>query len=349
LKVIEIDKRKIGSGHPCFIIAEAGVNHNGNPDLAHQMIEVAAKARADAIKFQTFRAEKVISPYAPKAEYQRQSTGETGNQLEMVRALELPYAKFTELASHCHQAGIMFLSTPFDYESADFLENLGVPAFKISSGDLTNLPFLVHLARKQRPIILSTGMSYLAEVEIALRTIQDSGNPPVILLHCVSNYPAEPEDANLRAMNTLRKSFNVPVGFSDHTLGIEISLAAVTLGASVIEKHFTLNTNLPGPDHSASLVPDQLVALTQGIRKIEAALGNGIKKPATSEINTMQVARRSLVAACDIEAGTILTEKMIAIRRPGYGIAPSDLPKLIGRRINVPIKEGTLLEFGMLQ
>ena len=345
---IEIAGRPIGPNSPCFIIAEAGVNHNGDLSLAKSLVECAAESGADAVKFQTFKAEKVISPSAPKAAYQKATTGEGESQLEMVRKLELSYNEFRALYHYCQEKNIIFLSTPFDEGSADFLEDLGVAAFKIPSGEITNLPFLAHLAQKGKPLILSTGMSTLGEVETAVDVIRNCGTPPLALLHCVSNYPADPADANLRAMRTLQAAFVLPVGFSDHTLGIEVPLAAVALGACMIEKHFTLDRTLLGPDHRASLEPDELEAMVVGIRKVENALGDGQKRPATSEADTASVARRSLVAAQDIPAGTTLTAAMIAIRRPGTGLPPAMWDWVIGRRSRVHIPGGTLLEQEML-
>jgi N,N'-diacetyllegionaminate synthase len=345
---LRIGQRNIGRGEPVFIIAEAGVNHNGDLALARQLVDVAAHAGADAVKFQTFKAEKVVSPQAPKAGYQLQTTGADESQLELVKRLELPFEAFRELFVYCQDKGILFLSTPFDEESADFLDALGVAAFKVPSGEITNLPFLTHVARKGKPLIVSTGMSYLGEVETAVRAIVEAGNRNIVLLHCVSNYPADPSDANLRAMRTLSAAFGMPVGFSDHTLGLEVALAAVSLGACMLEKHFTLDRNLPGPDHRASLEPDQLKALVQGIRNVEAALGHGRKEPAASETNTAGAARRSLVAGRDIPAGTMLSEEDIALKRPGTGLPPALWPYLLGRTARVAIPAGTLLTLEML-
>ncbi len=345
---IHIATHPVGPGHPCFIIAEAGVNHNGDLALAMRLVDIACKAGADAVKFQTFRAEKVISPVAPKADYQKHTTGEDETQLEMVRRLELSGDHFRKLYDYCHQRGILFLSTPFDDESANFLDHLGVPALKIPSGEVTNHPFLEYIARKGKPIILSTGMSFLSEVDEAVRVIHQTGNRQLILLHCVSNYPANPADANLRAMQTLAAAFQLPTGYSDHTPGIEVALAAAALGACVIEKHVTLDKNLPGPDHRASLEPGELAAMVQGIRTVEMALGHGRKEPTTSEASTAIVARRSLVAACDIPAGATLTEAMIAIRRPGTGLPPSMRPYLVGRTARTSIPAGSLIAFHMV-
>lgn len=345
---ILVGARRIGAGAPCFIIAEAGVNHNGDPGLARQLVDVAAAAGADAVKFQTFNAAKLIAPVAPKAAYQRVTTGADESQLAMVRKLELPLAVFGELADLCRQRGILFLSTPFDEESADALEAAGLPAFKIPSGEITNLPFLAYLTRMGRPLILSTGMSSLGEVETALQTVRAAGNPPIALLHCVSSYPASPCEVNLRAMHTLAGAFGVPVGYSDHTLGIEVPLAAVALGACIIEKHFTLDRAMSGPDHKASADPAELKALVQGIRTVEASLGHGRKEAAPGEADTAAAARRSLVAARDIPAGTALTPELITAMRPGTGLPPSAKPYLLGRTTCVTITQGSLLSLEML-
>ena len=346
---VDIAGREVGPGFPCFIIAEAGVNHNGSLEMARQLIDVAAQAGADAVKFQTFKAEKVISPQAPKAAYQLQTTDAGESQLDMVKRLELPFDAFRDLYDYCQAKDILFMSTPFDEESADFLADLGVDVFKIPSGEITNLPFLAHIARKGKPMIVSTGMSYLGEVEAAVRTIEEAGNHDFVLLHCVSNYPADPVDVNLRAMRTLATAFGVPVGYSDHTLGIGVAIAAVALDACVIEKHFTLDRGLPGPDHRASLELGELTVLVQGIRTVEAALGHGRKEPAASEANTTAVARKSLVAARDIPAGAVLTKEMIAIKRPGTGLLPAMRSYLVGRTVRQTISAGTLLSLEMLE
>lgn len=334
---------QIGHQYPCFIIAEAGVNHNGDLDLAHQLVDTAVTARADAVKFQTFIAEKVVSATAPKAEYQKKTTETAESQLEMIKRLELPFSAFAQLKTYCEEKGILFLSTPFDDESADFLDSLGMSAFKIPSGEITNLPFLRHIARKGKPIIMSTGMATLGEVEMAVSTIESTGNPPLTLLHCVSNYPADPADVNLRAMLTLQTAFGLPVGYSDHTMGLEVSFAAVALGACVIEKHFTLDRALPGPDHQASLEPSELAEMVAGIRKIESALGNGRKTPAASERNTADVARKSLVAAQDLKAGVRLTDEHLAIKRPGTGLPPAMYEQIVGRVIKQDVSAGEAL------
>ncbi len=339
---------QIGSGQPCFIIAEAGVNHNGNLEAAYKLIDVAVQAGVNAIKFQTFKAERLVTPDAPKANYQLQTTEGYKSQFEMLRQLELSESDHQALLAYCSKRNILFISTPFDEISADFLADLGVAVFKIPSGEITNLPFLDYVARLGKPMIVSTGMSYLGEVEMAVQTIKKAGNHDIALLHCVSNYPASPAEVNLRAMQTMKAAFDLPIGYSDHTLGLEVSLAAVACGACIVEKHFTLDCTLPGPDHQASLEPDELITLIKGIRTVEAALGHGRKQPVASEINTMAVARKSLVAACNIVAQTILHEDLIAIKRPGTGLSPTMKPFLVGRTLKVDILAGTVFDVEML-
>ena len=347
VKAINVAGRMVGPGHPCFIIAEAGVNHNGEIEKALQLVEVAAKAGADAVKFQTFRAENLAIPEAPKAEYQTLVTGETESQLDMLRRLELPPHAYRELEKYCRQQNILFMSAPFEEESADLLEDLGLPVFKIPSGEVTNLPFLAHVARKSKPLILSTGMATLEEVRAAVDTIKETGDREIILLHCVSNYPVDPADANLRAMHILGSAFGVPVGYSDHTLGIEVPLAAVALGACVIEKHMTLDLSLPGPDHQASLDPQEVAEMVRGIRVVEAALGHGRKQPAACEASIAAVVRKSLVASRAIPVGSVLTEDMVSIKRPGTGLPPGMRSRVLGRRVTRDVKEGTLLSMDM--
>src|SRR5215212_186811 len=347
--MIEIAGHKIGAGHAAFIIAEAGVNHNGDLKMAHELVDVAAGAGADAVKFQTFIAEKSITSDAIKADYQRITTGDEESQLEMAQKLELSFDDFRELKRYCDECGIVFLSTPFDFESVDFLYSLGVPALKISSGDLTNHPLLRRVASKGVPVIVSTGMSDLDEVKEATEVVRSEGNDQIVLLQCVTNYPADPGDVNLRAMRTMAEALNVPVGYSDHTLGIEVAIGAVALGACVIEKHFTLDRSLPGPDHRASLEPRELEALVHGIRRIEAALGTGIKRPAASEASNAAIARRSLVAARDIKFGSVMTAESIAFKRPGTGLPPKMLEQIIGKTTRIDLREGTLLELDMFE
>ena len=347
-KTVDIAGRKVGVGQPCFVIAEAGVNHNGSLEMARQLIDVAVRAGAEAVKFQTFKAERLVASHAPKAEYQTHTTDPGESHVEMLRNLELSREMHLELMDYCRESGIMFVSSPFEEGSADLLNELDVPAFKIPSGEITNLAFLAHVASMGKPMIVSSGMSHIGEVEAALHAIEAAGNSQYVVLHCVSNYPADPADVNLRAMHTMATAFNVPVGYSDHTLGIEIPIAAVALGACVIEKHFTLDRNLTGPDHRASLEPDEFVAMVQGIRIVEAALGHGRKEPAPSEANTASVARKSLVAARDIPAGATRTEDMIAAMRPGTGLPPAMQRYVVGRTTKAAIEAGGLIDFELL-
>lgn len=346
---IKIADHMIGVKHPCFIIAEAGVNHNGSVSLARRLVDAAAKAGADAVKFQTFKAEKLVTRSAPQAKYQIRNTGKTESQYDMLKRLELSAEAHRKIASYCLKRKIIFLSTPFDEASADLLEEIDVPAFKISSGELTNLPFLEHVAKKGKPMIISTGMATFAEVGKAVDTVRRTGNKHIALLHCVSSYPAEARWANLRAIQTMQKQFDVPVGYSDHVIGNETALAAVALGACVIEKHFTIDRKLPGPDQKLSLEPDELKQLISGIRIVESALGNGIKKPVKAEKPVASLVRRSLVAACDIPKGILLAKKHIAIKRPGTGLPPVMFLSLLGRKTRFFIKQGTLFTRTMIQ
>jgi len=338
-----LGNRSLGQGYPCFLIAEAGVNHNGNPEMAISLVDAAAKAGVCSVKFQTFHAERMCSPTAPKARYQKASGLPSESQLEMIRRLELSEETHRALIRRCGERGILFLSSPFDEASADLLCRLGVAALKIPSGELTNLPFLDHVASLGQPVILSTGMASLDEVEEALERLSALRTAGIALLHCVSAYPADPGDVNLRAMYTLRERFGLPVGLSDHTEGIEIPLAAAALGACIIEKHFTLDRTLPGPDHRASLEPPAMAALATGVRKIEAALGNGVKRPAASEQETAAVARKSIIAAVDIPKGVVIRDDMLLIARPGTGLAPARIREVVGRSTVRPIPSGTLL------
>lgn len=329
-----------------FIIAEAGINHNGSIEIAKKMIEVAKECGADAIKFQTFKAEKVISKCAPKAEYQKQTTGEIDSQLEMVKKLELSFDDFIVLKEYCDKLNIMFLSTPFDFESIDFLDDLGLEIFKIPSGEITNLPYLEKIGKLGKKVILSTGMADLGEIEDALDILTSCGTKKedITILHCNTEYPTPYEDVNLLAMLTIKEALKVKVGYSDHTLGIEIPIAAVALGASVIEKHFTLDKNMEGPDHKASLEPHELKAMIDAIRNIEKSLGDGIKKPSKSELKNKDIARKSIVAKKEIKKGEIFTEDNITVKRPGNGISPMRWYEVLGKVALKDYKEDELIE-----
>jgi N,N'-diacetyllegionaminate synthase len=346
--VIEIGGRQIGSGAPCFIIAEAGVNHNGDADLAHRLVDVAVEAGADAVKFQTFSADRLAALAAPKAAYQMRTTASDESQHAMLKRLELTPQAHQSLIEHCRQRGVMFLSSPFDEEAADLLDRLGVAAFKVPSGEIVNLPFLRHLAAKGRPIILSTGMADLTEVETAVNAIRTAGHRALVLLHCVSDYPADPGQANLRAMATLRAAFGLPVGFSDHTVGSAVPLAAVALGACIVERHFTIDRTLPGPDHAASLEPAEVRDLIRAIRTVEAALGDGRKRPQSSERENRAIIRKSIAAARDLPAGAPLRAGDLTAIRPGTGLSPALADKLLGRCPRVDVPAGTLLAWHML-
>lgn len=349
VSAVRIGDRNVGPGEVCYIIAEAGVNHNGDLKLAKQLVDVAVEAKADAVKFQTFKAERVARADAPKAEYQEQTTGRAESQLEMIKSFELPPEAFGALQSHCRHRGITFLSTPYDHESVDLLDSLGVPAFKIASAEMVNLPMLRYIARKGRPIFMSTGMSDLGEVESSVRAVWSCGNRQLVLLHCVSNYPAKLEEVNLRAMGTLAQAFQVPVGYSDHTLGIEVALASAALGACVIEKHFTLDRAMPGPDHRASLDPAGLAAMVAGIRTVELAMGNGIKTPADSEKANQAVMRRGLYARRSLNPGEVLQEEDLIALRPAKGLSPQFIDQIAGRKLRRRLSSGSPLTWSDLE
>ncbi len=340
---VMVGGRGIGPGHRCLVIAEAGVNHNGSAELAHRLVDAAAEAGADAVKFQTFDPDQVVAGDAPKADYQIANTGGHESQRDMLRRLVLGRRDFEVLYRHAEDRGLLFLSTPFDDASADFLEELGVAAFKVPSGEVTNLPFLARLAAKGRPLLLSTGMSRLTEVSEAVETVRAHGGPPMALFHCVTNYPAEPADCNLRAMETMRRAFRMPVGWSDHTRGLSVSLGAVAAGAEVLEKHFTLDRTLPGPDHAASLEPAELRDLIASCRSIEAARGTGRKVPAESEANNAALVRRSLHAARELLPGEVLSADDLIALRPGTGIPPGARAGLLGRTVRARVRRGEML------
>ena len=304
-----------------YIIAEAGVNHNGSFELACRLVDAAKAAGADCVKFQTFRAGNLVSRDAQKAEYQKQTTGES-SQREMLQKLELSFDEFLALKAYCDRVGISFLSTPFDFESIAFLSSVDMPFWKIPSGEVTDLPYLLALARTKRPVVMSTGMCGMEEIGEAIRVLRENGTERITLLHCNTEYPTPFEDVNLRAMQTMREAFGLEVGYSDHTKGIEAALAAAALGAAVIEKHFTLDRSMEGPDHRASLEPDELKAMVTGIRNIEKALGTGDKTPSPSERKNIAVARKSIVAGRAIRAGELFTEENLTVKRPGTGLSP---------------------------
>ncbi len=342
-----IGDRRVGPGEPCFIIAEAGVNHDGRIDQALQLVDVARDAGADAVKFQLFRVEEQISGVAPTAAYQKEHTGAT-TMVEMAKSYDLPWEAHREIAAHCRKRGIAYMASCFDPQAVDFYLQLSEAPIKVGSGEITNLPLLRHMARTGRPILLSTGMSTLAEVAGAVDLVRQSGPSPLILFHCVSNYPTTPETANLRVMPVLAQAFDVPVGFSDHTTGFVVAAAAVALGAALIEKHFTTDRTLPGPDHAMSLGPEELKHFVQGVRDIEAAMGSGVKQLQPGELEVQRVARRSLVSTRLIRAGEQLDEASITLKRPATGIPPHLRETVYGRIAAVDIPADVPIVWEML-
>lgn len=348
-KKIKVGDRLIGSGEPVFIIAEAGVNHNGDVNLAKQLIDKAADAGVDAVKFQTFHANNLVTCTAVKADYQKSTTAPDESQFDMIKKLELSDDVFLELSDYAKKKKILFLSTPFDEESVDLLDRIGVLAYKIPSGEITNFPLLKKIAEKKRPVILSTGMASLGEVEDAFQYLKKCGTENIILLHCTTSYPASIKSTNLRAMETLHCAFQVQVGYSDHTEGIIIPIAAVAMGARVLEKHFTLDKTLPGPDHKASLEPEELSAMVKAIRAVETAFGSGIKEPHEEENAIKKVARRSLIARRNINAGDLLKENDLAIKRPGTGIEPKYMKIILNRRTRTRIQKDQVINWDMIE
>ena len=327
-----------------FIIAEAGVNHNGSLDMAKKLVDKAKMIGADCVKFQTFKSELLVTEEAPLANYQTKNVSNTNSQLEMLKKLELSYDEFEVLYKYCAEKGIKFLSTPFDIQSAEFLNSIGMDIWKIPSGEITNLPLLEYIGNKNGKIILSTGMCDDNEVEDAVRVLKNMGDNEIVLLHCTTEYPAPYESVNLKAMQTLHESFGLPVGYSDHTLGNEVAIAAVAMGACVIEKHFTLDKLLEGPDHKASLEPDEFAEMVRQIRNIDIALGDGIKKVQEVEKKNRLVARKSIVACKDISKGEIILEDMITVKRPGTGISPMRLREVVGSRAIKDFKKNELIQ-----
>ncbi len=329
-----------------LIIAEAGVNHNGNIELAYRLIDNAVSVGADFVKFQTFTADSLATPKAPKATYQNQTTGEFESQYQMLKRLEISRKMHELLIEHCKVCGIRFLSTGFDIASVDLLVELGQKCFKIPSGEITNLPYLRHVGNYGYPVILSTGMSTLGEIEMALDVLQKSGTyiDLITVLHCNTEYPTPMQDVNLMAMRTIKDAFGVAVGYSDHTQGIEVATAAVALGAAIIEKHFTLDCNSPGPDHKASLEPAEFKAMVKAIRNIEMALGDGRKRPSVSEVKNKNIARKSLVAAAPIRVGEKLTVNNLTVKRPGTGISPMRWDEFLGKESSRAYEINELIE-----
>ncbi len=329
--------------HVC-IIAEAGVNHNGDFELAKKMVDVAKAAGVDYIKFQTFIPEKLVSKNAEKAQYQKDATGGTETQLQMLRRLTLSNENFIQLKEYCDSIGIEFISTPFDLESIDFLNEIGCNLWKVPSGEITNLPYLIKIAKTNKPVIMSTGMCTMEEIEEAIKVLKDNGTKDIKLLHCTTEYPTPYGDVNLNAMLALKEHFRVEVGYSDHTKGIEVPIAAVAMGATVIEKHFTLDRNMEGPDHKASLEMDELKKMVDSIRNIECALGTGEKKPTESEKKNIGIARKSIVAKRTIKKGEVLTEENITTKRPGNGISPMRWFEVVGMEAIRDFAEDEMIE-----
>lgn len=328
-----------------FVIAEAGVNHNGSLDLARRLVDVAAEAGADAVKFQTFKADKLVSKGAQKADYQKQTTSAEESQYAMIKKLELDEAAHRELIRYCHEKQIMFLSTPFDHDSIDMLNNFGMLIFKIPSGEITNLPYLRHIGSLGKEVILSTGMATLGEIEDALDVLIQAGTSKekITVLHATTEYPCPIDEVNLRAMSTIFHAFGIRVGYSDHTQGIEVPVAAVALGACVIEKHFTLDRTMEGPDHKASLEPHELKEMVRSIRRVSQALGDGMKRPSKSEQRNIAVARKSIVAARQIKVGEMFSEDNITIKRPGNGINPMRWDEVLGQVAQKDYREDDLI------
>lgn len=330
------------------IIAEAGVNHNGNLAIAKQMIETAKKAGADYIKFQTFCPRELVAKSARKAEYQKHSTGGQESQLEMLEKLALRQSDFLELQKYCKEQKIGFLSTPFDLESIRFLEKLDMDFWKLPSGEITNLPYLLEIAKTGKPIVMSTGMCWLEEIEEAVECLKSKGIRKITLLHCNTEYPTPMKDVNLRAMVTLQDRFHLPVGYSDHTQGIEIPIAAAAMGACILEKHFTLDRTMEGPDHAASLEPDELAAMIEAVRNVEQAMGNGKKEPSESEQKNIPAVRKSIVAKCKIAKGDIFSEDNLTAKRPGTGLSPMKWFEVIGTMAEKDFEEDELISVDSL-
>lgn len=332
-------------GEPTRVIAEVGVNHNGDPEEARRLVDVAVAAGADIVKFQSFISEKEISRFAPKAQYQ-EATSDAANQLELCKALELKPDALRMLKRYCAEKGIAFLCTAFEFDSVDLLaDDLRVQAIKIPSGEITNLPLLEYIGSKRIAVLLSTGASTLVEVGIALEALRRGGAEDIALMHCVSNYPAPPDQINLRAMLTLAGAFGLPVGYSDHTSGIDVSIAAAALGAAMIEKHFTRDRTAPGPDHLASLEPDELTAMVRGVALASAARGDGVKRPMPTEIENLPLIRKSIVVTGNLPAGTRLARDMLEIKRPATGISPADIGKVVGRTLSRAMEDDEPLQW----
>ena len=345
---VRIGNKEIGEGRPCFIIAEAGVNHNGNLEMACGLVDKSIEVGADAVKFQTFDPPKLTSTVGTLAKYQAEAGMKYDSQLEMLEKLKLTYDQFRKLAEYCKKKGQTFLSTPFEYGSLKFLLELGIPAVKLSSSDLTNHPYLAQVAKAGKPVILSTGMGDMKEIEAAVGTLKGNGAKEIIVMQCTSMYPAPPEALNVSAIRTLREKLGLPVGFSDHSEGHEADVLALAYGACVIEKHFTLDKKLPGPDHTSSLDPAEFKAMVEAVRTAEKMIGDGIKKQVGGEREIVGFSRKSIVFAKDLPAGHVLSAEDLAIKRPGNGLDPTHLPKVVGRTLKVAVQRDHLLKLSDL-
>ena len=348
MEKIKIGNKWAGDEEPCFIIAEAGVNHNGSLELAKKLVDIAVKSGVDAVKFQTFKAGEVTTINADIAAYAKKNIGKKLKQIDLIKKVELKYDDFKILKKYCDKKDIIFLSTPHSFDAIDFLEDL-VPAYKFGSGDLTNTPALKHAAKKNKPIILGTGMSTIQEVKKAIKTIKKEGNDEIIALHCTTNYPCPIWEVNLKAMSTMKKELGCLVGYSDHTLGLLVPTIAVAMGACVLEKHFTIDRNLPGPDHKASLEPNELKKMVKEIRDTEKALGSYHKEPTNTEKKVMKLVRKSMVAKKDIKKGTIIAQDMLTVKRPGTGISPVDIDNIIGKKTKQDISKNEILRYDMVE
>jgi N-acetylneuraminate synthase len=349
MPVVTVSRHDIGPGHPCFIIAEAGVNHDGDIGQALRLVEAAAASGADAVKFQTFCTEALVTRDAPKAEYQRRTTGTTEGQFEMLKRLELSEASHVRIMQHCDACRITFLSTPYDEASVDLLDRLGVPAFKVASTDTTNLPMLEYIGAKSRPVILSTGMCSIEEVGEAVAAVRATGNDSLVLLQCTSQYPAPEDEINLGAIRSLEAAFRCPTGYSDHAEGVAASLWAVAAGACVIEKHFTLDRSLAGPDHAMSIDAGELARLVSGIRAVEKALGDGVKRVMPCEAGNKKTHQKSLVVRRPIASGEVITSGHLACKRPGNGLAPRFYAQVVGRRAARDLAADELIDWSALR
>jgi N,N'-diacetyllegionaminate synthase len=345
---MKINNRKIGQNNPCFIIAEAGVNHNGKISCAKKLVDIAVTAGADAVKFQTYKSEGVVIDNIGICRYQKENIGKEIKQIDMIKEFELSYDDFCLLKKYCDEKNIIFLSTPHSFDAIDFLEDK-MPMYKFGSGDITNIPALTYAAKKQKPIILGTGMSTLQEINQAIDAIKNTGNHEIIILHCTTNYPCPFDEVNLNVLKTLSKELKCLIGYSDHTMGLTVPIMAVTLGACVLEKHFTINRTLPGPDHKASLEPDELTKMIKYIREVEIAMGSYEKIPTKSEIKIKDIIRKSIVSATTITKGTIIKKEHLTIKRPGTGIQPFEMEKLIGKQTKKTIKNNTIITWDDIQ